>query len=252
MNTYESLEGSDFIKASKEEVRQGLSCAESQYINECIEGGNPSALVDRIDELQGSVPPKAIDSNTEIAELIEPVRDQIDPKYLEAPSDFEQVERASDAMLDIEGTRFEDWKRMNPSQRLAAMQKVENAIAEVAHRPPCEVRCKEMSSNHLGFFDPNSKTITLNARYLDNDITSYRKTLETIVHEGRHAYQDYNLTVRQVHASPGDLTNWRINENKYGYQSSQVYGFKLYWMQPVEADARKFAEDVFKKFNEKI
>ena len=251
MNTCDSLEGYDYIEASNEEVRQGLSCAQSEYINECVEGGNPSALIDRIDELQDSVPPKAIDSNAEIADLIEPVRDQIDRKYLEAPNDFEQVERASDAMLDIEGTRYEQWERMTPQQRLEAMQKVENAVAEVAHRPPCEVRCQEMSSNHLGFFDPNSKTITLNARYLGNDITSYRETLDTIIHEGRHAYQDYNLTVRQVHASPGDLTNWRINENKYGYQSSQVYGFKLYWMQPVEADARKFAEDVFKKFNDK-
>ena len=252
MNINDSLEGSDYIKASKDEAHQALSCAESEYINECVEGGHPSALIDRIDELQDSFPPKAIDSNAQIADLIEPIRDQIDRIYLEAPNDFEQVERASDAMLDIEGTRYKDWERMSPSQRLEAMQKVENAIAEISHRPPCEVRCQEMSSNHLGYFDPSSKTITLNARYLGNDTTSYRETLDTIVHEGRHAYQHYNLTVRQVHASPGDLTNWRINEDKYGYQSSQVYGFKLYWMQPIEADARKFAEDVFKKFNDKI
>lgn len=252
MNTYDSLEGNEYINASKEEVRQGLSCAESEYINECVEGGNPLALIERIDELQDSVPPKAINSNAEIANLIEPVRDQIDSKYLEAPSDFEQVERASDAMLDIEGTRYEEWNRMTPSQRLEAMQKVENTIAQISHRPPCEVVCKDMKEDHFGYYDSNTKTITLNSYYLKNDITSYRETLDTIVHEGRHAYQDYNLTVRQVHCSPGDLTNWRINENKYGYQSSQIYGFKLYWMQPVEADARKFAEDVFKKLNEKI
>lgn len=251
MNSSDFLEGSDYCSAARDELKPGLSKSESEYINECVEGGNPSALIDRIDELQDSIPPKAINANTEIAELIKPVKDQIDPKYLEAPNDFEQVERASDAMLEIEGTRYEVWKRMTPSQRLEAMQKVENAIAEIAHRPACEVRCQDMPSNHLGFFDPNTKTITLNSRYLSNDITSYRETLDTIVHEGRHAYQDYNLTERQVHSSPGDLTNWRINENKYGYQSSQIYGFKLYWMQPVEADARKFAEDMFKKFNDK-
>ena len=252
MTATDLIEGGEYIISSKDDVRQGLSSVETDYINECVEGGNPSALVERIDELQDSVPPKAINSNAEIANLIEPIQDQIDPIYLEAPSDFEQVEKASDAMLEIEGTQYEQWERMTPQQRLEAMQKVENAIAEIAHRPPCEVRCEVMKSTHFGYYDPVSKTITLNSLFLGKDISSYKETLDTIVHEGRHAYQDYNLTERQIHSSPGDLTNWKINHEKYGYQSSNIFGMKLYWMQPVEADARKFAEDVFKKFNAKL
>lgn len=248
----EDIEGVTSAIKVDEGEKDTLSASECAYICECVGGNSPLTLVDRIDELSGAKPPSAIDSNSAIAKLIEPIKDQIDLKYLEAPSDFEQVEKASDAMLDIEGTRYEEWERMTPRQRLEAMQKVENTIAEIAHRPACEVRCESMETNYLGYYDHLSKTITLNSRYLEKDIYSYRETFDTIVHEGRHAYQDYNLTERQIHTSPGDLTNWRINHNKYGYQSSQVFGMKLYWMQPVEADARKFAEDVIKKFNEKI
>lgn len=246
----EDIEGLNSA-AKVDEGKDALSISEKAYINECVEGENPLALVDRIDELSDVHPPKAIDSNSEIAELIEPVRDNIDSKYLEAPNDFEQVEMASDAMLDIEGTRYEQWERMTPQQRLVAMQKVENAIAEISHRPPCEVRVETMSKNQLGYYDPSSKSITLNSVYLEKDITSYKETLDTVVHEGRHAYQDYNLTERQVHVSSGDITNWKLNHDRYGYQSSEIYGFKSYWMQPVEADARKFAEDVFKRLEEK-
>lgn len=228
-----------------------LSDSKIAYLQECMSPASAEALVDRIDELGSDVPPKAIDSNAEIAELIEPVKDQIDSKYLEAPNDFEQVEMASDAMLEINGTRYDEWVRMTPSERLAAMQKVEDTIAEIAHRPACEVRCEQLGKGHYGYYDPSTKTITLNSRYLESGLISYKETLDTIVHEGRHAYQDYNLTERQVHTSPGDLTNWRVNHDRFGYQSSQVYGAKLYWMQPVEADARKFAEDVFTKFSEK-
>ena len=94
--------------------KEGLSDSSVAYLQECVSPETTEALIDRIDELGSDMPPKAIDSNSEIAELIEPVRDRIDSRYLEAPNDFEQVEMAPDAMLEIEGTRYEEWERMTP------------------------------------------------------------------------------------------------------------------------------------------
>ena len=76
--------------------------------------------------------------------------------------------------------------------------------------------------------------------------------MDTIVHEGRHAYQDYNLHGREVHPRQGDLSKWKSNEFEYGYQDAMLCGFKAYDMQPMEADARAFAEDVLKQYQEKI
>ena len=67
------------------------SKVELEFIKECINPPQPEELVMRIDDIQGGKPPKAIDSDPKIAEVIEPVRDQIPSKYLEAPNDMEQV-----------------------------------------------------------------------------------------------------------------------------------------------------------------
>ena len=169
-----------------------------------------------------------------------------------APNDFVQVERASNLMLEINGCHYDVWKKNSTAERLNTLKKIEKGISEIAHRPECEIKLKSLGSGHYGYYDPVKKTITINSNYLKDDFESYKSCLDTIIHEGRHAYQDYNLTCKEVHSSPGDITNWRLNENKYGYQSAERFGFKLYWMQPVEADARKFAEDVIKKFESKV
>ena len=249
----ESLEGlgKEMVSDSKN-LEPSLSKAQLEYVREVASPVTTEALIDRIDELSNDKPPKAIDSNKEIAEAIEPMRDKIPSKYLEAPNDAVQVEKASDAMLEIKGCRYEDWKNSTPEERLNTLKSMEVRIAEISHRPSCEIHTKSMSEGHLGYYSPGTKTITLNSNYLKGDYESYKNCLDTVIHEGRHAYQDYNLTHRQVHASPGDITNWKINQQGYGYQSAERFGFKLYWMQPVEADARKFAEDIVKKFESKI
>ena len=98
-----------------------------------------------------------------------------------------------------------------------------------------------------------TKTITINSDYIQsNDISDYKEVLDTIIHEGRHAYQYYNLTEREVHPRQGDISNWKANEFKYGYQDARTQGFAAYYLQPQEADARAFAEDVLKQYQEKI
>ena len=78
----------------------------------------------------------------------------------------------------------------------------------------------------------------------------YEDVLDTLIHEGRHAYQDYNLNVRETHPRHGEVANWNLNEF-YGYQDVENCGFKAYAMQPMETDARAFAEDVLKCYQEK-
>lgn len=236
---------------------EGLSQADYAYLDEALETQDSDFIVDRIDEMFDYHPPKAIDSYPEISEMVEPIKDQIDSKYLEAPNDMEQVGQISEKMIGIEGTRFEDWKNLTPQERLEAMQKVENAAAEVAHRPACRVRAEDMEPGQYGYYSSRDNTITLNSYYIEGcDYESYKQCMDTIIHEGRHAYQHYNVEIRQVHPSDGDCKNWDENLNEvalfpeyYGYQVADEVGPLRYWMQPVEADARAFAADVFNQFN---
>lgn len=249
----EDLEiGRNSFQSENLENVNSLSDGEINYISEAIESNNTNFIITRIDEVNAAVPPKAIDSNPEISDLLGNTKENIDRKYLEAPNDIEQAEKISEAMSQIEGTDYETWSKLSREERLEVMQKVENAAAEIAHRPACKVVSKCLGENHLGYFSPDTKDITLNSRYLESDRESYYKSIETIIHEGRHGYQDYNLFSRQVHPSGGDITNWVWNQFECGYQSAEIYGFKRYWMQPVEADARKFAEDVTSRFYQRV
>lgn len=235
---------------------EGLSSLQNDYLDEALETKDLEMIVDRIDELGGDLyPPKAIDSNSLINEKLGDLKEDIDNIYLEAPNDFEQVQQISETMSEIEGARFEEWKNLSPQERLDAMQNIEILVADIAHRPYCEVKAESLDEHVYGYFDPLSNTITLNATYLDSSPESYKQTLDTIIHEGRHAYQHYNLDHRQVHPSDLDCANWHENiygnvEEGGGYLSPSEVGIQRYSEQPVEADARAFAEDVLNNFKQ--
>lgn len=245
----EDLEELSEITRNSENEHHALSSAQTEYINECVGENNPRALVDRIDELSPYQPPKGIDCDASIAELIEPVKDQINSKYLEAPNDIEQIQQISEYMSGHEELKYENWELLSPNERLNILQNAEYQIANIEHREPCPILVKELPENEFGFYSPYTRTITVNERYLnDSDFNSYKETLDTLIHEGRHAYQDYNLTEREVHPRSGEVNNWKWNENEIGYQNADKFGFEAYAMQPVEADARAFADDVLKAY----
>ncbi len=226
-----------------------LSDAEQAYIKEAITDGTENLIVQRIDEINGDlIPPKAIDSNKEIIELLGDFKETIDPIFLEAPSDTIQVEKAAETLNTIEGTQFNDWKQLSIEQRIDVLQSIEIEVAEIAHRPSCKVNVQPLPEGSFGYYNPQTKEIVINELYLSqNSAEIHHECLDTILHEGRHAYQDFNMTCRQVHTSTGDITNWYKNEYEFGYQDAETYGFKAYAMQPVECDARKFAEDILQK-----
>ena len=245
----EDFEGLEYSVRPSEDFKDSITPAQSEYIKECVEGENPLALVDRIDELSPYQPPKGIDSNAEIAEIVEPVKEKIDSKYLEAPADLEQVQQIGDYLVGVDELKFENWQALSPTERHQALLDAEYKIAEIEHRGFCPIELKELPEGHYGYYSPVEKTITLNARYVNgSDFVSYKETLDTLIHEGRHAYQDYNITEREVHPRGGEVTNWKWNEYQIGYRSAELYGFEEYAMQPVETDARAFAEDVLRAY----
>ena len=260
----EELEGFKRSAIEQKETSE-LSNNELDYLKECLAPPRPESLALRIDELQNSVPPKALDSNPQIAEVIEPIKDKIPSKYLEAPTDMEQVEQISDLMIDTEGLKFDEWQKLSLSERVNLLNNLEKKIAEIEHRLSCPIKVEDIGTikkvdgelqGHMGYHQTTlfgGEKIVINSELVkSNDYTFYKEVLDTVIHEGRHSYQTYNLEQRETHTSKGDLTNWHINMERYGYQNAQLWGFKAYWMQPIEADARKFAEDVLTAYNKKL
>lgn len=177
-------------------------------------------------------------------ESLENQTGNIESTHIEAPDDKTQVEMSAAAIEQIEGTKFEEWKKLSVDERVEVLQQIENEVSKVACRPSCDINAQSLGEGNYGYFDPETGKITVNTDYLTSDYNDFAESIDTIIHEGRHAYQNYNIYEEQVHPSKGDIHNWYLNELEYGYQDVKTYGFKLYELQPVEADARKFAEDL--------
>lgn len=243
---FENVKG--YIEANKY-VCGKLTTPELEYVSEVFPLGNTDLIVSRIDELNGRKPPKAIDSDRSVAELLEPIKDKIDPLCLEAPSDHIQVESISDVMGQMDELHYDRWEKLSFDKRMEVLQLLENEAAKIAHRPSCVVVSQSLGEGHYGFYEQGTNCITINEDYVKL-ADCYEDVLDTLIHEGRHAYQDYNLNVRETHPRHGEVSNWNLND-LYGYQDAEHCGFKAYQLQPVESDARAFAEDVLKCYQEK-
>lgn len=183
----------------------------------------------------------------------------------ECLNDAKVTEEIADYLSGIENLKYENWKNLTLEQRKDLLNTIEYRIAQIEHRPPLPIKVEKMASNVFGYQDSYNKLIALNSKFVMSDSKeAYRDVLDTIIHEGRHAYQHYNVDQKCVHDSLSEVNTWRENfyDPKYRYYSGNTLvvigpnkvgdvGFRLYYYQPVEIDARNFAADVMLKLKNK-
>lgn len=171
-----------------------------------------------------------------------------------APSMEVQAAEICDVFREIPELEYENWKELSVDEKADVLRCFEGKIAEIEMRNPMQVSHKELADGVMGYY--NSSGIVISDGLLrDNAYDAYRETLDTLFHEGRHAYQCYNLEVKRIEASDELYNSWNVNENLMGYNSGdayagteyEIYGYYEYYTQPVEVDARVFAETVVRK-----
>lgn len=187
---------------------------------------------------------------------------------LEILHDREMVEHIADYTYSIEELRYDNWQKMSLNQKIELLNIVEQEIAKIEHRPPMIVDAEIMETNVFGYQDQDNQRIAINADYLSsNELNHYKETLDTIIHEGRHAYQHYNVDVQMIHESWAEVNTWRENfynpELQYYHSTGQkifiptyngyqtISDFRLYYYQPVEIDARNFTTDIMDRLDQK-
>lgn len=183
----------------------------------------------------------------------------------ECLNDAKVTEEIADYLSGIENLKYENWKNLTLEQRKELLNTIEYRIAQIEHRPPLPIKVEKMASNVFGYQDSYNKLIALNSKFVMSDSKeAYKDVIDTIIHEGRHAYQHYNVDQKCVHDSLSEVNTWRENfyDPKYRYYSGNTLvvigpnkvgdvGFRLYYYQPVEIDARNFAADVMLKLKNK-
>lgn len=179
--------------------------------------------------------------------------------------DAEVTEQIAEYLSGVENLKYENWKNLNLEQRTNLLNEIENKIAQLEHRPPLPIKVKKMDPATFGYQDSSNKIIALNSKFVNsNNKQAHKDVIDTIIHEGRHAYQHYNVEQKFVHDSLSVVNTWKENftNPKYKYYNGNSLivigpkkvgdvGFRLYYYQPVEIDARNFASDVMIKLKNK-
>jgi|GEM_PF-6855437 len=150
-------------------------------------------------------------------------------------------------LRSIEGLKPGIWSEMTQNERLNALRTLESRLAEIQGRPPLPVVAEAMREGEAGFFD--GKALHVNIEHLKNP--AYRlEVIDTIAHEGRHAYQYYAVRHPGFHPNTQEVIYWAANEHAYFHpkQIGEKFGPEYYLCQPTELDAWRYGamtQDVF-------
>lgn len=222
-------------------------------MNEVQKSDHLDIVQNRLEELNLNNMEKVSSTNLLSPEMIEDLM-----RRLEAPNDMVQIEQVSDVLANCEDLRFENWQCLERSEKVDVLNQLESQIANIEHRPPCPITAVKLRPGLWGGYNPETKTIDINRDYLDKssqDYSIYSEVVDTLVHEGRHAYQDYNVNERVVHPRISEVNSWAdtMAGGKWGYwgDCSNELGQRLYEQQSVEIDARNFAADVVSRMEDK-
>jgi len=153
-------------------------------------------------------------------------------------SDEQQIESASTIFKEMHSIQPETWNDLDENLRAKTLQEVEDIIAVYQNRPTSHIKIKPMDSQLYGYYDGN--TIYLNQSNISEKDS--KNAVETILHEGRHSYQQFAIQHPWIHSDTKEVNAWRRNLRHYFDPSK--YGQELYESQPVEVDARRYVEKI--------
>ncbi|MEJ8752075.1 hypothetical protein WKS98_05560 [Lagierella sp. ICN-221743] len=158
-------------------------------------------------------------------------------------------------MIDFNSLSKQNWQNMTYDQRLDFYQRLENTMAASQNRPARLVAPVNMPQKNIaGYYsaaDPSK--IAINKSLIMQDDRRY-DNCDTIIHEGRHAFQDDCIVGRAYIGNIDDvnkISDWQKNFDQYqepnGMNSDVKYRF-----QPVEIDAYEYANNEFDKMSQNV
>lgn len=151
------------------------------------------------------------------------------------------------------------WTSLSDEQKIEVLQTIENHIAFESNRIPAPVEGRFLHTGPdgvvMGSYDPRTERIYINTSQF-NPESMYGKDssalVTTCLHEGRHAYQHQVANGLVEHNNPIEAEVWRNNLKDGNYISFEENP-RGYYEQPVEVDARSFAENRYEELvNERM
>lgn len=166
------------------------------------------------------------------------------------------------ASLNVKG-----WANLPAEEKLAFLQEYENVMAAMQGRDAIPVRVitpEELASYGdgaiMGYYNHGKKEMRINPAFLENrknitgvSVFSLPQVLETIAHEGRHAWQHY-VVDHPEKKLVDRKTRLAMQMNFANYCSGSGAGstFAFYEAQMIELDARRYAKGILQYMTERV
>lgn len=126
--------------------------------------------------------------------------------------------------------RSENWENLSEEQKIDVLQSVERIQAQKEDRIPCQVVSIDGEENQYGFYNYRDESIHINL-----DTSSYQ-ALDTVIHEGRHDYEEhaietgegydeYTMYIMKTELAKnqnGAEYNYASEENSYDMQGNEM------------------------------
>ena len=137
---------------------------------------------------------------------------------------------------------------------------------EARYQGLCEIDVvfKELEEGTAGKYNHAARTIFIDSKIIKDGSRkggSNEEIMRTCIHETRHVYQhllaelyaDVTPEQRNLLAfTENGVRNWIVNFKDYYSDTDDLEGFKKYLKQPIEEDARRYAEREMKEYFEAI
>lgn len=143
----------------------------------------------------------------------------------------------------IEGLSEERWRLGTIQSRAESLVKLETQLSQIQGRPPVEIVFDKMGRNEAGFFD--GEKLHVNFEHILDP--SYRlEVIDTVGHEGCHAYQEWAINHPGFHPNDAEVKYWAANRLAY-FQPKYIgekFGPEYYRNQPMELHAWPYGRQV--------
>jgi|GEM_PF-5190265 len=140
---------------------------------------------------------------------------------------------------------FDDalWREAELQERLKALQALEDYLSEIQVRTACKVESYLAPIEEGGYLNEIEQKICVNELFICAE--TFEASVVVAAHEGRHAYQFDCLQRPDEHKeiSPQTINIWHENFEPVNYKRPEKSA-RAYENQPVEIDARAYAESV--------
>ena len=157
-------------------------------------------------------------------------------------NEMQTIHEIQDVIDGTDELKIDNWTELNIEQKGEVLQNLENKLAEIESRQPLRVIVEDMPAGTCGSTDLENNIIRINtSEVADNSLSGLREVVDTVVHEGRHAYQYQNVFIQRTEVNDAKFNGW-VDNYQTGYLTQDMFGYDAYRSQPLEDDAWHFAE----------